>query len=181
MKDNITLIGMPGSGKSTTGVILAKLLSFGFLDTDILIQINTQRTLQDIVDKEGHIFLRGVEEGEILKITPEKTVISTGGSTVYSKKAMAHLSSFSEIVFLRADFNVIEKRIVNFDQRGIAKARYQSFYDLFIERQPLYEEYADMEIDCNKLSQDDAAGLIAEIFTNRINAHKKHGSEINHV
>lgn len=162
MKDNITLIGMPGSGKSTTGVILAKLLSFGFLDTDILIQINTQRTLQDIVDKEGHLFLRSVEAEEILKIRPEKTVIATGGSAVYSKKVMVHLSSFSEIVFLRADFNVIEKRIVNFDQRGIAKARDQSFYDLFIERQALYEEYADMEIDCNSLSQEEAAGLIVE-------------------
>jgi shikimate kinase len=181
MKDNITLIGMPGSGKSTTGVILAKLLSFKFLDTDILIQLNTQRSLQDIVDKEGHIFLRRVEEEEILKIRSEKTVISTGGSAVYSKKAMAHLSSFSEICFLKADFNVIKKRIRNFDQRGIAKARAQSFYDLFMERQPLYEEYTNMEIDCNKLSQDDAAGLIAEIYTNRLNAHKKRGGEINHV
>jgi shikimate kinase len=162
MKNNITLIGMPGSGKSTTGVILAKLLSFGFLDTDILIQRNTQRSLQDIVDKEGHVFLRRVEEEEIMKIRPEKTVISTGGSAVYSKKAMAHLSSFSEICFLRADFNIIEKRIRNFDQRGIAKARDQSFYDLFMERQPLYEAFADMEIDCNNLFQDDLAGLIAE-------------------
>jgi shikimate kinase len=171
MKDNITLIGMPGSGKSTTGVILAKLLSFGFLDTDILIQLNTQRTLQNIVDKEGHLFLRRVEEEEIMKIRPEKTVISTGGSAGYSKKAMAHLSSFSEIVFLRADFNVIKKRIRNFDQRGIAKARDQSFYDLFMERQPLYEAFADMEIDCNKLSQDDVAVLIAELFTNRSSAY----------
>jgi shikimate kinase len=162
MKDSITLIGMPGSGKSTTAVILAKLLSFEFLDTDILIQRSTQRSLQDIVDKEGHIFLRRIEEKEILKIRPEKTVIATGGSAVYSKKAMTHLSSFSEIVFLRADFNVIEKRIVNFDQRGIAKARDQSFYDLFMERQPLYEKYADMEIDCNFLSQEEIAGLIAE-------------------
>lgn len=162
MKDNITLIGMPGSGKSTTGVILAKLLSFGFIDTDILIQLNLKRSLQDIVDKEGHIFLRQVEEEEIMKIRPEKSVISTGGSAVYSKKAMAHLSSFSEICFLRADFNVIKKRIRNFDQRGIARARDQSFYDLFMERQPLYEKYADMEIDCNSLSQEEAAGVIAE-------------------
>ncbi|MBN1904109.1 MAG: shikimate kinase [Deltaproteobacteria bacterium] len=160
--NNITLIGMPGSGKSTTGVILAKLLSFEFIDTDILIQLNLKRSLQDIVDKEGHIFLRRVEEDEILKISPDRCVISTGGSAVYSKKAMAHLSSFSVICFLRADFSVIEKRIVNFDQRGIAKAGDQSFYDLFMERQPLYEKYADIEIDCNSLSQEEAAGVIAE-------------------
>ncbi len=161
-KKNITLIGMPGAGKSTTGVILAKLLSFGFMDTDLLIQINRKRSLQDIVDTEGHLYLRQVEEEEILKINPEKYVIATGGSAVYSEKAMTHLKSISRVVFLRAGFDTIEKRINNFDQRGIAKSRGQSFKDLFLERQPLYEKYAEIEIDCSHLSQDFAAQMIFE-------------------
>ena len=161
-KNNITLTGMPGAGKSTTGVILAKLLSFGFMDTDLLIQVNRKRSLQDILNKEGHLYLRKIEEQEILKITPEKCVIATGGSAVYSDSAMDHLGSVSTIVFLKADFDVIEKRIKNFDRRGIAKARDQSFRDLFMERQPLYEKYAHIEIDCSRISQEEAAELITE-------------------
>lgn len=162
MKTSITLVGMPGAGKSTTGVILAKLLSFGFIDTDLLIQQNRNRSLQDIVDKNGHIYLRRVEEEEILKICPEKCVIATGGSAVYSARAMEHLCSISTVVFLKADFDVIRNRINNFDQRGIAKSLDQSFEDLFMERQPLYERYAKVEVDCNSISQENAAELIAE-------------------
>lgn len=162
MKSNVTLVGMPGAGKSTTGVILAKLLSFGFMDTDLLIQQNRNMALQDIVDKNGHIYLRRVEEEEILKICPEKCVIATGGSAVYSAMAMEHLRSLSAVVFLKADFDVIRNRIKNFNQRGVAKALDQSFEDLFLERQPLYEKYAEVEIDCNSISQENAAELIAE-------------------
>ena len=162
MRTNITLIGMPGAGKSTTGVILAKLLSFGFMDTDLLIQLNLKRSLQDIVDKEGHLYLRKVEEEEILKINPEKYVIATGGSAVYSRMAMEYLQSVSLVVFLKADLDILKNRIRNFNQRGLAKATGQSFEDLFFERQPLYEKYAEVEIDCNIMSQEDAAELIAE-------------------
>lgn len=160
MKSNVTLVGMPGAGKSTTGVILAKLLSFGFMDTDLLIQQNRNRSLQDIVDKNGYIYLRKVEEEEIIKIYPERYVIATGGSAVYSARAMEHLCSVSTVVFLKADFDVIRKRISNFDQRGIAKAQDQSFEDLFLERQPLYKKYAEIEINCSSVSQEDAAELI---------------------
>lgn len=162
MKSNVTLVGMPGAGKSTTGVILAKVLSFGFMDTDLLIQQNRNRSLQDIVDTHGHIYLRKVEEEEILKINPEKYVIATGGSAVYSPGAMEHLSAISTVIFLRADFEIIRNRIMNFDQRGIAKSLDQSFEDLFLERQPLYEKYAEIQINCNSISQEEAAGLIAE-------------------
>ena len=160
MKSNVTLVGMPGVGKSTTGVILAKLLSFGFMDTDLLIQQNMNRSLQDIVDKNGHIYLRKVEEEEILKICPERYVIATGGSAVYSARAMEYLCSISTVVFLKANFETIKNRIKNFAQRGIAKDINQSFEDLFLERQPLYEKYADIEIDCNMITQEDAAELI---------------------
>ncbi len=166
-RKNITLIGMPGAGKSTTGVILAKLFSFGFMDTDLLIQVNRKRSLQDIVNKEGPLYLRKVEEEEILKITPEKCVIATGGSAVYSDSAMVHLSSISTIVFLKADFDVIEKRIRNFDRRGIAKAKDQSFRDLFMERQPLYEKHAHIEVDCTGISQEEAAEAVIERLKNQ--------------
>ena len=161
MKSNVTLVGMPGAGKSTTGVILAKLLSLGFMDTDLLIQINRKSPLQDIVDKKGNLYLRKVEEEEILKINLEKCVIATGGSAVYSQKAMDHLSSISTVVFLKVSLDVLKNRISNFKERGLAKAPDQSFEDLFLERQPLYEKYAEIEIDCNSISQEKAAELIA--------------------
>ena len=164
MKTNLTLIGMPGAGKSTTGIIIAKNLGLGFFDTDILIQINQQKRLQDILDSKGYLDLRKIEEQEILKINIENNVISTGGSAVYSQQAMTHLQSISKIIFLKADFEVLEKRINNFATRGIAKAENQTFKELFKERQILYKKYADITINCNVLTQDLAAEKIIKIL-----------------
>ncbi len=164
MKTNLTLIGMPGAGKSTTGIILAKNLGLGFIDTDILIQINQQQRLQEIIDTKGYLDLRMVEEKEILKINIENHVISTGGSVAYSEKAMIHLQSISKIIFLEADFEVLEKRINNFATRGIARAENQTFKELFKERQILYKKYADFIINCNDLTQDIAAEQIINLL-----------------
>jgi shikimate kinase len=164
MKSNFTLIGMPGSGKSTVGIILAKNLSFGFIDTDVLIQINQQKSLQEIINKSNYLNLRNVEEKEILKINVENHVIATGGSAVYSNKAMSHLQNMSNIVFLDVDFEVIQKRILNFETRGIAKAKTQTFRDLFNKRQTLYKKYAELTIDCNKLNQEEIAEIISSKF-----------------
>src|SRR3990170_4640570 len=101
MKTNISLIGMPGAGKSTIGIILAKILSYGFIDTDVLIQINQQKSLQQIIDESDYLNLRNIEEKEILKVNIEKHIIATGGSAVYSEKAMSHLINISRIVFLQ--------------------------------------------------------------------------------
>ncbi|MBN2656372.1 MAG: shikimate kinase [Spirochaetales bacterium] len=160
MKKNITLIGMPGAGKSTTGIILAKNLSMGFLDTDILIQINRGESLQSIMDRDGYLALRTIEEEEILKINIEGNIIATGGSAVYSEAAMNHLKSISRIVFLQAGLDVLKKRITNFETRGIAKAENQTFAELFNEREVLYRRYADVVIDAAAISQDKAAFLI---------------------
>lgn len=162
MKSNLTLIGMPGAGKSTIGIILAKNLAMGFIDTDVLIQINRQKTLQQILDKSGHLALRAIEEKEILKLNIENHVIATGGSAVYSPKAMAHLKKISKVVFLEVNFDVLEKRIHNFKTRGIAKAENQTFATLFQERQRLYKQYADVTIDCNFKDQDILAVSISE-------------------
>jgi shikimate kinase len=161
MKSNITLIGMPGAGKSTVGIILAKNLSMGFIDTDVLIQINQQRSLQQIINETGHLTLRAIEEYEISKLNVTDHIIATGGSVAYSKEAMAHLRQISAVVFLRVGFDEIKRRIHNFDTRGIAKPSHQSFRDLFEERQALYETYAEMTIDCDHLDQEEVAEQIA--------------------
>jgi shikimate kinase len=164
MKSNLTLIGMPGSGKSTIGVILAKNLGLGFIDTDVLIQINRQKPLQQIMDEHDHLYLRAVEEEEILKINIDKHVIATGGSAAYSKKAMSHLLRISKVIFLEVGFEEIKKRIHNFETRGIAKSKDQSFRELFEERQLLYKKYAEITINCNESDQEELALQIAQLI-----------------
>jgi shikimate kinase len=162
MKSNLTLIGMPGAGKSTIGIILAKNLGLGFIDTDILIQINQQKSLQQIIDESDHLNLRAIEEKEILKINIENHVVATGGSVAYSEKAMTHLLGISKIIFLVANLGVIKKRIHNFETRGIAKEKDQTFRELFKERQILYKKYAEITVDCNELDQEELAKQIAK-------------------
>jgi len=164
MKSNLTLIGMPGAGKSTIGIILAKFLSFGFLDTDVLIQINQQKSLQQIIDESDHLALRKIEEKAILKLNIENHVIATGGSAAYSEKAMAHLLNISKVIFLKVGYELIKKRIHNFETRGIAKAKNQTFRNLYNERQILYNKYAEVVIDCNKLDQEEIAEIILTKF-----------------
>jgi len=161
MKTNLTLIGMPGAGKSTIGIILAKNLSLGFIDTDVLIQINRQKSLQQILDESGHLNLRAIEEEEILKLNISQQVIATGGSAAYSPGAMAHLGMISTIIFLEVSFAEIERRIRNFATRGIAKAPHQTFRELFDERQILYQRYAELTLPCDGLDQEEIAALIA--------------------
>lgn len=162
MKTNLTLIGMPGAGKSTVGIILAKNLSLGFIDTDVLIQINRQKSLQQILDESDHLHLRAIEEEEILKLNVSRHVIATGGSAAYSAKAMAHLQRLSTVIFLQVSFPEIERRIRNFATRGIAKAKNQTFRELFDERQVLYRKYAEYTIHCDGLDQEEVAALIAQ-------------------
>lgn len=168
MKTNLTLIGMPGAGKSTIGIILAKILGIGFIDTDVLIQTSVQKTLQQIMDEAGHLGLRSVEASEILKLDVKNHVIATGGSVVYSKKAMSHLRDISTIVFLDVDFDELKRRIHNFATRGIAKGADQTFEELFEERQILYRKYAEMTIDGDYADQDRLAEEIAHRFKNRL-------------
>lgn len=169
MKSNLTLIGMPGAGKSTIGIILAKNMAMGFIDTDVLIQINHQKSLQQILDESGHFNLRAIEEGEILKLNIESHIIATGGSAVYSEKAMAHLKHISTIIFLEVELAALRKRIHNFDTRGIAKSKGQTFEELFEERRHLYKQYADIAVDCNRLDQELLAIKIAELIADKAN------------
>jgi shikimate kinase len=159
-KSNIVLIGMPGAGKSTVGVILAKLTSRDFVDTDLLIQVAQRRTLQDIVDKNGHLELRRVEEQVILGLDCDNHVIATGGSVAYSPAAMAHLKTSGIAVYLDADLLTLQSRIHDFDTRGLAKRPDQTLSDLFDERSALYAKYADIRVDCAGLTQEEVCALI---------------------
>lgn len=161
-KSNIILIGMPGSGKSTVGVILAKLIAKRFLDTDILIQNRTKKSLQEIVDNEGHMALRQTEEDVLLSIRCKNHVIATGGSAAYSEPAMLHLKSGGIVVFLKADLRALRSRIHNYETRGLAKRPDQTFKDLFEERELLYNKYASITVDCSRLTQDQVAESIAD-------------------
>jgi shikimate kinase len=139
---------MPGAGKSTVGVILAKSLSKDFVDTDLLIQKRHRQGLQDILDGQGYLKLREFEESEILQLSVKNTVIATGGSAVYSERAINHLKKNGTIVYLKLATTELLKRINNFETRGIAKAKGQSFDELCRERELLYARHGQIVIDC---------------------------------
>lgn len=153
-KSNLVLIGMPGAGKSTVGVLLAKMTSRNFMDSDIMIQTAQGHTLQDIVDTQGPLALLDIEERMLLNLTCANHVIATGGSAVYSHAAMQSLKMRGVIIFLDVDLPTLTSRIQNFGTRGLAKRPGQSLSDLFEERFPLYRKYADIKISCKNCSQD---------------------------
>ena len=161
-RSNLVLIGMPGSGKSTVGVILAKLTARDFVDSDVLIQTSQGRSLQEIVDQDGHMRLRQIEEQILLGLDCRDHVIATGGSAAYSQPAMTHLRSSGIVVFLDVDLATLRSRVDNYDTRGLAKRPDQSFADLFEERFVLYTKYADVTIHCADLNHEEVCARIIE-------------------
>ena len=147
MKDNIILIGMPGCGKSTIGVLLAKNLAYGFLDSDLVIQEQSGRKLQDMIDEMGPEAFSAFEDAVNATLIPHNTVIATGGSAVYGTRAMEHFKQIGTVVYLKASYETIEKRIRNFATRGIVIPEGQTFRDVYNERTALYEKYADITVD----------------------------------
>lgn len=159
-KSNIVLIGMPGSGKSTVGIILAKYLAMDFVDTDILIQNRENCTLQDIVNSKGHMVLRQIEEEVLLDVHHKNHIIATGGSAAYSEPAMRHLQEDGLILFLHADLATLRSRIQNYDNRGLAKRNDQTFEELFEERYTLYKKYSDITIESSGTTQEEVCETI---------------------
>ena len=145
--NNRTLIGMPGAGKSTIGVVLAKVLGYQFLDSDLLIQKQEKRRLSEIIEEEGYIGFQEVENRVNASIEADKTVIATGGSVVYCEEAMEHLKSIGTVVYLKLSLNALSKRLGNLKGRGVLLREGQTLTDLYDERTPLYERYADIVID----------------------------------
>ncbi|MGI6371723.1 MAG: shikimate kinase [Caldicoprobacterales bacterium] len=163
---NIVLIGMPASGKSTIGVLLAKALGRDFIDTDLLIQAREGALLQDIImDKGIDEFIR-IEEEVITGLDCTNTVIATGGSVVYSHEAMEHLGQKGIIVYLEVDYEEINRRLTNITSRGIVFEEGQNLIDLYNERLPLYQKYADLTIDCRDKDVETLVSLIKDKIQN---------------
>ena len=150
--NSIVLIGMPGAGKSTLGILLAKELGLDFVDTDITIQVREGRTLQEILDESDYLHLREIEEQVLLSEDISGKVVATGGSAVYSDAGMVRLKQFATVVFLDVPLEELRKRIGNFDARGIARKPNQSLESLFDERCALYKKYGDIRVDCDQQS-----------------------------
>jgi shikimate kinase len=163
----VTLIGMPGAGKSTVGVLLSKRLALDFLDTDLSIQVRERRGLQQIVDGDGYLRLREIEEAVLLDVDPQGRVVATGGSAVYSEAAMRHLAAGSTIVYLEVAPAELRRRMRDYDTRGIARRPGQSFEELYAERTELYRRYADIRIDCTGLAQEDVLERIVAALLSR--------------
>lgn len=146
--DNIILIGMPGSGKSTVGVLLAKAMGYDFLDTDLVIQQREGQLLQEILDQYGVEHFLQAEEAAVCSVDCRRTVIAPGGSAVCRPGAIAHLKKLGPVVYLRVPMEELSRRITNMSSRGIAMEPGQTLADVMAYRAPLYEKYADLTVDC---------------------------------
>ncbi len=160
--NNIVLIGMPGSGKSTIGVLLAKMVGYSFIDTDILIQQKENKKLYKIIEENGLNYFKKVENEVNSNIKTENTVIATGGSVVYGKEAMENLKKIGTIVYLKVSKEELKTRLGNFETRGVAIEKGKTFDDLYLERIPLYEKYADITVSSEKIDLATNAENIAK-------------------
>ena len=150
MKNSISLIGMAGAGKTSVGKVLARTLGFSFIDSDALIEKQHGKSLQNILDDEGYIKLREIENIALKSIQFNETILSTGGSAVYSDEAMEHIQQNSKVIFLEVPFSQILERVPSFLDRGFAKAPNQSVENAFVERQELYKKYSDSVVSNTK-------------------------------
>lgn len=144
---NIVLIGMPGSGKSTIGVVLAKIMGYEFLDSDLVIQKREKRRLSQIIEEEGSDGFLKIENEVNVSLNPVDTVIATGGSAVYGTEAMEHLQRIGTVIYLKLEYKDLKRRLGNLKNRGVVLKDGQTLLDLYNERIPLYERYAHIVID----------------------------------
>ena len=159
--NNISFIGMAGCGKSTIGGVLSSQLEISFVDTDLLIEEKFKLSLEQLKKKKGYEFVRQAEEEVILRLDENIKVISTGGSAVYSEKSMLHLSSFSKIMYINTPLDEIKQRIGDGQERGLAAPDDLSIDDIYKERVPLYNKWADITLNGNKSIED----LISKIIS----------------
>ena len=164
-KTNLVLIGMPASGKSTVGVILAKVLGYGFIDTDILIQRAQKKRLAQIIQEVGVDGFLEVENRVNASVEADHCIIATGGSAVYGKDAMRHFKEIGHIMYLKTDYETIRKRLGNIRQRGVALREGQTLRDLYDERSVLYEKYADSVIEESGDAEDVVVSILKYIHS----------------
>ena len=153
-RDNIVLIGMPGVGKSTVGVVLAKALGYQFVDADLLIQEAEGKLLSELIEEHGTDGFIEIENRVNSQIQTHRSVIATGGSVVYGKEAMEHLKSIGTVVYLKQNLRVLQRRLRNLKGRGVVLKEGQTLVDLYKERTVLYEKYADITVDQYKQSSE---------------------------
>ena len=161
---NITLIGMPGAGKSTIGVLLAKSLLMDFVDTDLLIQQKYSSSLCDIINKKGIEEFLKIENNVICSRSFSNCVIATGGSAVYGEEAMEKLKAAGKVIYLKLSPEELEKRINNIHTRGIAMKEGTTIAALYGERAPLYEKYADITIECSGMTPEECVDTISSVL-----------------
>lgn len=162
--NNIILIGMPGSGKSTIGVVLAKVLGYDFIDSDLLIQRQTKRLLWQIMEEDGIDGFNEIEERVNSAIETTNSVIATGGSVVYGEKAMKHLGEIGTIVYLNVSYQTLKDRLGDLKKRGVVLKPGQNLKDLYQERSVLYEKYADITILADHKDIKETLDLVLDAF-----------------
>ncbi len=160
--NNIILIGMPGSGKSTVGVVLAKKLGWQFVDCDLVIQEKCQKLLHQLIEEKGEAGFVMLENEINASIVSDGAVIATGGSAVYGEKAMAHFREMGQIVYLKLTFEELKERLGDLHERGVVIKKGATLQELYKERIPLYERYADMVVTCTGRKIRDVMEEIAE-------------------
>jgi len=161
---NIIFIGMPASGKSTVGVVVAKRLGYEFIDTDLLIQKQEGRLLKEIIADVGNEGFLEIENQVNREVEAEKAIISPGGSVVYCEEAMEHYKKIGTIVYLKVPFDTINKRISNAKNRGVVLKEGQTLYDLYVERTRLFEKYADFIVSEEGLELEETIDKVLELF-----------------
>lgn len=148
-RENIVLIGMPGAGKSTVGVVLAKRMGCRFVDSDLIIQEKYGKLLQELIEENGVEGFWKIENDVNASLMLEDSIIATGGSAVYGREAMEHLRSIGQVVYLKLPYEEVEERLGDLNARGVTLRPGQTLRDLYDERVPLYEKYAHVTIDCS--------------------------------
>ena len=160
--NNYILIGMPGAGKSTIGVLLAKALGAEFIDTDLVIQQKTGKLLRDIISQEGNEAFKKIEEEVNASVEAENSVIAPGGSAIYSPKAMEYFRNIGTVIYLKLDYETVAERLGDLAARGVVLDNGQTLSDLYRERIPLYEKYADITVDADDLKIGEALEKVLE-------------------
>ena len=165
MLANIILIGMPGAGKSTVGVVLAKRMQKKFIDTDLLIQEEQNLTLHQIMERDGLDGFLKIENEVLKKLDVQNCIIATGGSAIYGKEAMEHMKKSGHIVYLKLSYESICSRLGDLKERGVVISPGKTLQELYNERICLYQKYCDIEINCEKKELKDIVGEISDLYT----------------